>query len=72
MRATLPSFLFFNYRNGTAKVDLQPYSAIFDKFLYRVFNLGMADDYPHINKSVSLMIFDLIDKFKQLIVGVGD
>jgi hypothetical protein len=32
----------------------------------------MADDYPHITKSVSLMVFDLIDKFKQNIVGVGD
>jgi len=58
VRAKLVSFLMKEYCEDIEKIVLSDFAVIFVDFLYKIFSEGMSDDYPHLTKSIPMMMFD--------------
>lgn len=71
VRAEFVRFIVTTYSKAQ-KPNLTHFSGVFNDFLYEIFSDGIGDDYPHINKSVSIMLSDLMHNFDCEIVTKGN
>ena len=71
VRAKLVSFLMKEYCEDIEKIVLSDFAVIFVDFLYKIFSEGMSDDYPHLTKSIPMMMFDQISTFKSDLITLN-
>jgi len=71
VRAKLASFIIKELCESNDKIVVTDFSMIFVDFLYKIFSEGMSDDYPHLTKSIPMMMYDLISTFKSDLITLN-